>query len=221
MFSLKNISRLLGDKEFYKKIGWTVGGAVAGEVLSATIQGLSGPDGKGGYKFDMSGFKGDVISGVLVGGLGLAFDKPYIAVGTVATKAMKQVYIHGNPMLVNTVGSPIPPASKDGVYFNIDNLLPSGVGDASMSLPNNTVPAGMELIAQPDGSQILVSSGQSGETMSDYSNSPLADYSNAPLEDYSNTPLSDYSSSPFTNGMTLSDNWENFAQEVANGRFVN
>jgi len=224
-FSLKNISAILGNKEFWKNAGWTVLGGAGGEVLSATIQGLSKPDGQGGYNFDMSGFKGDVISGVLVGGLGLAFNKPFVAVGTIATKAMKQVYIHGNPMLVKTVGSPIPPASKEGTqYFNIGafpNMIPAGaMNDESMALPNNTVPAGMELIAQPDGSRILVSNGASGETISDYSNSPLADYSNSPLADYSNTPLSDYGNSPFYTGYALNDDMENFAQEVANGRYI-
>lgn len=212
-FKFSRIGQALSSKELWKNIGWGAAGAVAGEALGAIVQGISGKDGKGGYNIDLSGIKGDIVTGSVVTAIGLGFNKPQVAIGTMTVKAMKGFYLYGNPLLAKTVGSPIPPSKKND-YMPLDaamdklNEAANSVSDEIYS--NNTFtepPAGMEFITAPDGVRRLVSSGKAGTTMNDYSNEPLADYSNEPLKDYSNIPLADFTSNPF-NEYSLNDNMD-------------
>lgn len=207
-FQFSRIGKALGSKEMWKTIGWTLGGGVAGELLGAVIQGVSGKDGQGGYKLDMSGIKGDIVTGGVITAVALGFDKPAAAVGTLAVKGMKAFYLYGNPLLVKTVGSPIPPSTKMDYLELSSTLQTEPVNDAAL-------PAGMELITAPDGTQKLVSSGTAGETMNDFSTVPLADKSSEPLRDYSTVPLADYTLSPFHATTSLNEDFESMLMRMA------
>lgn len=216
-FDWKRIGAAFSKKENWKTLGWTVAGGITGEVLGATIQGFGGKNADGSYKMDMSGIKGDLITGGITSAIYFGFDIPAGAVGTLAVKGMKQFYLHGNPQLAKLVGSPIPPVKKDDQHF----IEPpaAAVSDEPFALDTMTaVPAGMRQITRPDGQPILVSAGTTGETVNDYSNVPLADYSNTPLNDYSNVPLADYSQSPFgRRSSSLSDDSAAMLEMMANG----
>ncbi len=217
-FDFKLIGRYLGQKEFWSKAGYTALGAVAGEVLPAMIQGLGGRKEDGNYRIDMSGALGNFASGSIVTAIGLGFDKPYIALGTLITKGTKLLYVYGNPYIAKIFNSPIPPATKNSIQVSA-SLPAVGVQD---DMP---APAGMEYVTRPDGTKILVSSGPSGETVND--SMPLqlepANVASANVR-YGPNPLADYSNNPFNlagfNAASLNDDWEEFANGVAYGNIT-
>lgn len=224
-FKFDRIPKGLGSKEMWKTLGFTLLGGAGGEILGAAIQGISGRRPDGSYRIDLSGWTGDLVTGGLVAAIGLGFDRPAVAVGTLAVKGMKQVYLHGNPILARTVGSPIPPVRKDDNILN--SAQASTVNDVINSGDMLAAPAGMQFITRPDGTKVLVSNGSAGETVNDYSVTPLSEYATSPLSEYATSPLSEYATSPLSEyagnpfgSFSLNDEFsEDFAEQIANGNF--
>jgi hypothetical protein len=131
------------SKDTFKKILWGLVGASSYCLIPTAVQGW--------FKTDMSGMKG-MLTGVLSSSLiGLASNKPEMAIGAFSVMGAHLLYVKGNDTIATFMQSPI--FAFDAAGTTMKDELPPGYG----------------MINLPDGRQVIANSNaRTSEPVSDY-----------------------------------------------------